>query len=145
MKNAGLQQAYITSKMPENCIGKASLKEEEHIIGLARRNQPNFKCKIRLPQIFCRCRLVRINVEGPPLSEWDASDALELWTKEKVRRLNHKDEYCEHREKSTGMSDSESKDEARFPLEDWEIGSPNSCKKNPTTKHFHTQNIFIQT
>ena len=34
-KNAGLHQAYITSKMQENCIGKASLKEEEHSIGLA--------------------------------------------------------------------------------------------------------------
>ena len=36
VKNAGLQQAYITSMMPENCIGKASLGEEEHSIGLAR-------------------------------------------------------------------------------------------------------------
>ena len=31
-KNAGMQQAYITSKMPENYIGKGSLKEEDHSI-----------------------------------------------------------------------------------------------------------------
>ena len=65
-------------------------------------------------------QLIRINVEGPPLSEWDAGGALELWTKEKVRRLNHKDEYRERCEKSTVMSNSESEDEARFSLEDWE-------------------------
>ena len=36
-------------------------------------------------------RLIRINVEGPPLSKWDANGALELWQKDKVRRVNCKD------------------------------------------------------
>ena len=35
--------------------------------------------------------LLRINVEGPPLVDWDATSAVELWWKEKVRRVNHKD------------------------------------------------------
>ena len=35
--------------------------------------------------------LVRVNVEGPPLSEWDASRAFELWQHANIRRVNHKD------------------------------------------------------
>ena len=35
--------------------------------------------------------LVRVNVEGPPLSEWDASRAFEIWQHAKIRRVNHKD------------------------------------------------------
>ena len=35
--------------------------------------------------------LVRVNVEGPPLSEWDASRAFELWQHAKIRRVNRKD------------------------------------------------------
>ena len=35
--------------------------------------------------------IVRVNVEGPPLSEWDASRAFELWQHAKIRRVNRKD------------------------------------------------------
>ena len=35
--------------------------------------------------------LVRVNVEGPPLSEWDASRAFELWQHAKIGRVNRKD------------------------------------------------------
>ena len=35
--------------------------------------------------------LVRINVEGPPLSKWDSSFALDMWLKDKARRVNRKD------------------------------------------------------
>ena len=35
--------------------------------------------------------LVRINAEGPPLSKWDSSFALDMWLKDKARRVNHKD------------------------------------------------------
>ena len=41
-------------------------------------------------------RLIRINVEGPPLSKWDASCALELWQKDAVRRVNRKDTQSRH-------------------------------------------------
>ena len=33
-------ETAVSIGQPENCIGKVSLKEEEHSIGLARRNQP---------------------------------------------------------------------------------------------------------
>ena len=36
-------------------------------------------------------QLLRINVEGPPLSDWDPTHALELWYMEKTRRLNVRD------------------------------------------------------
>ena len=36
-------------------------------------------------------QLLRINVEGPPLSDWDPTHALELWYMDKTRRLNVQD------------------------------------------------------
>ena len=36
-------------------------------------------------------RLLRINAEGPPLSQWDASAALEVWQHAKIRRVNRQD------------------------------------------------------
>ena len=41
-------------------------------------------------------QLIRIYVEGPPLSEWDASCALDLWFQDKTRRLNRKDSPPRH-------------------------------------------------
>ena len=35
--------------------------------------------------------LFSVNVECPPLAEWDASNALELWWREKTRRVDRKD------------------------------------------------------
>ena len=74
-------------------------------------------------------RLIRINVEGPPLSKWDASGALELWQKDKIRRVNRKDTQTQSgqgptstpstsRSASTCTDSSES--EIQFSLDDWE-------------------------
>ncbi len=39
--------------------------------------------------------LIRIGVEGPPLSQWDSSGAVELWWQDKTRRLNtHVETSC---------------------------------------------------
>lgn len=35
--------------------------------------------------------LVRINVEGPSLSDWDPTDAMQLWWRDKARRMNQHD------------------------------------------------------
>ena len=35
-------------------------------------------------------QLLRINIEGVPLSEWDSSGALQLWWEDKSRRVNQK-------------------------------------------------------
>ena len=35
--------------------------------------------------------LLRLNVEGSPLAEWDASNALKLWWREKTQRVDCKD------------------------------------------------------
>ena len=62
-------------------------------------------------------QLIRINVEGPPLSEWDSSFALNLWLKEKSRRLNQKETRTPRSTSSTMIPDS-SDDE--FTLDGWE-------------------------
>ena len=32
-------------------------------------------------------QIVRINVDGPPIQDWDSSNALDIWYKEKTRRI----------------------------------------------------------
>ena len=49
-------------------------------------------------------RLIQISVQGPSLSEWDASCALELWEKDKVQRVNHKDTQTQSRCGSASVS-----------------------------------------
>ena len=77
-------------------------------------------------------RLIRINVEGPPLSKWDANGALELWQKDKVRRVNRKDAQTQLGQCSTStpltstssastMSCTDSNElNIQFSLDDWE-------------------------
>ena len=71
-------------------------------------------------------RLVRINVEGPSLSRWDASYALELWQKDKVRRVSCKDTPTQpdplpsHASTSTSTSTPTSTDSCHVSLDDWE-------------------------
>ena len=76
-------------------------------------------------------QLIRINVEAPPLSEWDASCALDLWLQDKTRRLNRASSSRSTHSKSTtpGDNDSPSGDNGSdFTLEGWEewIGAVDS-------------------
>ena len=66
--------------------------------------------------------LIRINVEGPPLAKWDASQAVELWSKEKHRRVNRKVPRVSSASSTVTLSDddSESEESPRFSLEEWE-------------------------
>ena len=73
-------------------------------------------------------RLLRINVEGPPLFKWDASFALELWQKDKVRRVSRKDTRAQsdplptHASTSTSTSSDSSGSDTQtdhFSLEEW--------------------------
>ncbi len=62
-------------------------------------------------------QLLRINVEGPPLADWNATRALELWWREKTRRVNHKDSRsAPHRPQE---EETETEHET-FSLDDWE-------------------------
>ena len=70
-------------------------------------------------------RLIRISVQGPSLAKWDASYALELWEKDKVRRVNRKDTQTQSRCGSASVSSTststETSDEVdHFTLDDWE-------------------------
>lgn len=66
-------------------------------------------------------QLIRINVEGPHLSKWDASGALELWFKEKIRRVNHKETHSKRASGPSTSTDTEADSVTdSFSLEDWE-------------------------
>ena len=73
-------------------------------------------------------QLIRINVEGPPLSEWDSSCALDLWLKDKSRRVNRREPRNPPTTSlktfsSTSQSsptDLDNSDEDGFTLDDWE-------------------------
>ena len=66
-------------------------------------------------------QLIRINGEGPPLSKWDASGALELWFKEKTRRVNRKETHTKRASAPTTSTDTEADTVTdSFSLEDCE-------------------------
>jgi hypothetical protein len=62
--------------------------------------------------------LLRIHVEGPPVSEWDPSVAVDLWYREKVRRVNQPEQRKSH----TSVTAEEEEESACIPflLDDWE-------------------------
>ena len=66
--------------------------------------------------------LSRIAVQAPPLSDWNAEGALDLWYKEKVRRIEHKGKY-KRKPKRSIYKDSNDEDEYSNTLEldfdDW--------------------------
>ena len=87
-------------------------------------------------ELLCTClgedtldRLIRINVEGPPLSKWNANGALELWQKDKVRRVNRKDTQNQSGQGSTSTPSTSTsastctdsnESHIHFSLDDWE-------------------------
>lgn len=74
-------------------------------------------------------KLLRIHVEGPPLAEWQADGALELWLREKARR-----DYLErntHNMKNSVINVDGS--EEAFCLDDWDkwiCSSEDNSSKN---------------
>ena len=66
-------------------------------------------------------QLLRIHVNGPPFCEWKADGALELWLKEKARRISHKEKHRKQIKKVASVQDSDSEDNSEvFCLDDWE-------------------------
>ena len=65
--------------------------------------------------------LLRISVEAPPLSDWCAKGALDLWFKEKSRRIEHKDTYKRRTtpKSSNDQSDEDSTEQLVFDLDEW--------------------------
>ena len=57
--------------------------------------------------------IIHIMIEGPPLSQWDPSGAIQLWWQEK-QRMTHK----KYQRKKDGLSPSTS--ETFLDLEGWE-------------------------
>ena len=66
-------------------------------------------------------QLIWINVEAPPLSQWDPSITLNLWLQDKSRRVNQKDTSFKKPDQSTSQSYSVSDHENdELLLDDWE-------------------------
>ena len=63
-------------------------------------------------------QLIRVNVEGPPLAEWDALTALKLWGDAKVRRVNQSGSSSHSQESQREVTEHEP--EPSLLLEDWE-------------------------
>ena len=69
--------------------------------------------------------LLRINVEGPSLSNWDTARAVDTSCRDKVRRVNHGDSHSNPKCRPSTTEETES---YQFSINDWEewIGIANS-------------------
>lgn len=63
-------------------------------------------------------QLVRITIEGPPLSQWNASGAISLWLADKRRRLNQSTSSTQ--QVTQANSHFESHSESQTLLDDWQ-------------------------
>ena len=61
--------------------------------------------------------LIRIQLEGPPLQQWDASRAVELWWTDKSRRINRS---AGDSSASTSENQAAASGGSNFDLSDWE-------------------------
>ena len=62
-------------------------------------------------------QLVRINVDGPPIQDWDSSSALDIWYKEKTRRITASTRASTSKRQSENEDDQELDD--TFSLDEW--------------------------
>ncbi len=66
-------------------------------------------------------KLIRIIVEGPPLSEWDPSSSVDLWLKDKIRRVNRPKAGTSISRSESGHASLTNYDEdTQFSLNEWE-------------------------
>ena len=66
-------------------------------------------------------QLVCISVEGPPLSQWNASGAISKWLSDKHRRLNQRPkELTTSAQAATQAHSSTDSDIQILDLEDWQ-------------------------
>ena len=63
-------------------------------------------------------QVLRINVDGPPVSEWNAAGALDLWLREKTRRINQPASHASRNSTRTETVDEDQ--EESFCLDNWE-------------------------
>ena len=64
-------------------------------------------------------QLVRVNVEGPPLSEWGLACAMHLWWRERARRINRNDSPASAAG-PTSPEIHEEPEQDQFDWEEWE-------------------------
>ena len=69
-------------------------------------------------------QLIRINVEGPPLVDWDPKVSVSLWLQDKRRRLNRSDKT------QPEPSDKNQEKEPLFSLEGWDDWLHGDCDAN---------------
>ena len=70
-------------------------------------------CEDRIDQ------LMRISVEGPPLSQWDSTGAVDLWWKDKIRRVP-KNDYHKTSTSESKSTNHQELDSDNVTIEDWD-------------------------
>ena len=63
-------------------------------------------------------QLLRVNLEGPPLANWDPACAMQLWWREKARRVNSTDSTSTSA--STAGPVHSEVEQNQFDWEEWE-------------------------
>ena len=59
-------------------------------------------------------------MEGPPLEQWDATGAVDLWFNSKARRLNQNPRDKQKQNAPSVEEDEEDSEKFVFSLQDWE-------------------------
>ena len=65
-------------------------------------------------------QLLRINLVGPPLADWDATGAIELWWREKKRRVSQKDTGTSSASATAAAQNDKVLQPSSFDWEEWE-------------------------
>ena len=64
--------------------------------------------------------LVRITTDGPPLAEWDATAAVQLWWNDKTRQQVGDTRRAPQKKSSNSQGDSIESESCTLSLDDWE-------------------------
>ena len=92
----------------------------ERVFSQLKQIKDDFRCSLNESTLD---ELLRIAVDAPPLSNWHAEGALDLWYKEKARRIDHKEKH-KRMPKSSNDNDSNDEDDesntTELDFDDWE-------------------------
>ena len=88
----------------------------------------DFRCSLNESTLD---KLLRIAVEAPPLFNWHAEGALDLWYKEKARRIEHKEKHKRKPKSNNKDSNDEDDDSStkELDVDDWEAWMQSDVKE----------------
>ena len=91
----------------------------ERVFSQLKQIKDDFRCSLNESTLD---ELLRIAVEAPPLSNWHAEGALDLWYKEKAQRIEHKEKHKRKPKSNNKDSNDEDDDSStkELDVDDWE-------------------------